>query len=54
MLLHITGKFTMGKLNHLPCRKFSFLTGPYCQFRCVGQGMPEYCTPGITGCTYLI
>jgi hypothetical protein len=41
MLLHINGKFKMGKLNHLFCRKVSFLTNPHCRFRCVGQGMKQ-------------
>jgi hypothetical protein len=28
-------------LNHLFCRKVSFLTAPHCQFRGVSQGMKE-------------
>jgi hypothetical protein len=43
MLLHVNGKFTMGKLkSSFFCRKVSFLkTVPHCQFRCVGQGMKQ-------------
>jgi hypothetical protein len=28
-------------LNHLFCRKVSFLTDPHCRFRGVGQGMNQ-------------
>ena len=28
-------------LNHLFCRKVSFLTAPHCHFRGVGQGMKQ-------------
>ena len=28
-------------LNHLFCRKVSFLTDPHCQIRGVGQGMKQ-------------
>jgi hypothetical protein len=41
MLLHMNGKFTMGNWNHFFCRKVSFLTAPFCQFRGVGQGMKQ-------------
>ena len=41
MLLHINGKFTMEILNHLFCRKVSFLIAPHCQFWGVGQGMKQ-------------
>ena len=41
MLLHLIGKFTMGKLKNLFCRKVSFLTAPHCQFRGVGKGMKQ-------------
>ena len=37
MLLHINGKFTMGKLKSSLCRKVPFLTTPHCLFRGVGQ-----------------
>ena len=30
-----------GNLNHLFCRKVSFLTAPHCQFRGVGQGIKD-------------
>ena len=39
MLLHMNGKFTIGKLKS--SRKVSFLTAPRCQFRGVGQGMKQ-------------
>ena len=39
MLLHINGKFTMGKLKSFLCRNVSFLPVPHCQFRGVGQGV---------------
>jgi hypothetical protein len=38
MLLHINGKFTMGKLRWY---LLSFLTAPHCQFGRVGQGMKQ-------------
>jgi hypothetical protein len=41
MLLYINGKFTLGKLKHLFCRKVSFLTDPHSRFRGVGQGMKQ-------------
>jgi hypothetical protein len=41
MLLHVSGKFTMGNWNHLFCRNVSLLTAPYCQCWGVGQGMQE-------------
>jgi hypothetical protein len=42
MLLHINGKFTMGKLKSLSlCRKVPFLTAPHCLFRVVGQDMKQ-------------
>ena len=37
MLLHINGKFAMGKLKSSPCRKVPFLTAPHCLFWGVGQ-----------------
>jgi len=40
-LLHINGKFTMGKLIHFFCRKVAFFPGHYCQFRGVDQGMEQ-------------
>jgi hypothetical protein len=39
MLLHINGKFTMGKLKSSLCRNVSFLTDTHCRFLGVGQGM---------------
>jgi hypothetical protein len=41
MLLHINGKFTMGKLKSSLCRKVSFLTATHCLFRGVGQYMKQ-------------
>jgi hypothetical protein len=41
MLLHINGKFTMGKLMHLFCRKVVFFTGYYCHFRGVDKYMGQ-------------
>jgi hypothetical protein len=41
MLLHINGKFTMGKLKSSLCRRASFLTDPHCRFRSVGQGRKQ-------------
>ena len=41
MLLHMNGKFTMGKLNHLSRRKVSFLTATHCQFGGIGEGMKQ-------------
>jgi hypothetical protein len=37
LLIHINGKFTMGKLKP----SVSFLTTPHCQLRGVGQGMNQ-------------
>ena len=39
MLLLRNGKFTIGKLNHLFCRKVLFSTDPHCQFLDVSQDM---------------
>jgi hypothetical protein len=33
MLIHINGKFTIGKLKSYLCRKVSFLPDPLCEFR---------------------
>jgi hypothetical protein len=41
MLLHINGKFTIGKLMHLFCGKVVFFTGYYCQFRGVDKYMGQ-------------
>ena len=41
MLLHINGKFTMGKLKSSLCRKVPFLTASHCLFRGVGQEMKQ-------------
>ena len=41
MLLHINGKFTMGKLKSSLCCKVPFLTAPNCLFRGVGQDMKQ-------------
>ena len=43
MMLHIYGKFTMGKVNrnHLFCRKVRVLTGPHCKIQGIGQGMKQ-------------
>ena len=41
MLLHINGKFTMGKLKSSLCRKVPFLTAPHCLFWGVGQEMKQ-------------
>ena len=41
MLLHINGKFTMGKLKSSLCRKVSFLIAPYCLFWGVGQEIKQ-------------
>jgi hypothetical protein len=41
MLLHINGKFTMGKLKSSLCRKVPFLTTPHCLFWGVGQKMKQ-------------
>ena len=41
MLLHINGKFTMGKLKSSLCRKVPFLTATHCLFRGVGQDMKQ-------------
>jgi len=36
----MNGKFTMGKLKSSRL-KFSFLTAPHCEVRCVGQGIKQ-------------
>ena len=41
MLLHINGKFTMGRLKSSLCCKVPFLTAPTCLFRGVGQDMKQ-------------
>ena len=41
MLLHIKESSQRENLNHLFCRKVSFLTVPHCQFRDVGQGRKQ-------------
>ena len=41
ILLHINGKFTVGKLKSSICRKVSLLTDPNCQFGGVGPDMKQ-------------
>ena len=41
MLLHIEERAQWENLNHLFCRKVSFLTTPHCQFPGVGLGMKQ-------------